>query len=79
MGASDAVVKAYADQFAAEMEKFLNARAHEIVGGGMVLIIMSGVPDGVLTHDVGIVIDFLTCILMDIVKEVISYIFILKL
>ncbi|XP_057765021.1 loganic acid O-methyltransferase-like [Salvia miltiorrhiza] len=68
-GASDAVAKAYADQFEEDMEVFLKARGEEIVGGGMVIIIMPGVPDGLLTHDVGIAITFLGCILMDMVKE----------
>ncbi|KAH6817144.1 hypothetical protein C2S51_000747 [Perilla frutescens var. frutescens] len=67
--ASDAVVKAYADQFEEDMEVFLKARGEEIVGGGLIIMIMPGVPDGVITHDVGIAITFLGCILMDMVAE----------
>lgn len=66
------VAEAYADQFEEDMELFLRARGEEIVKGGMVIIIMPGVADGVLTHDVGIAITFLGCILMDMVKEVID-------
>ncbi|XP_047940321.1 loganic acid O-methyltransferase-like isoform X2 [Salvia hispanica] len=68
-GASDAVVEAYADQFEEDMGVFLRSRAEEIVEGGIVIIIMPGVDDGVVTHDVGIAITFLGCILMDMVKE----------
>ncbi|KAL8040529.1 hypothetical protein ABFX02_10G104400 [Erythranthe guttata] len=68
-GASDAVVGAYADQFEKDMQVFLTARAEEIVGGGMVVILMPGVPDGGVTHDVGIALTFLGSILMDMVEE----------
>ena len=65
------MVEAYADQFEEDMGVFLRSRAEEIVEGGIVIIIMPGVDDGVVTHDVGIAITFLGCILMDMVKEVI--------
>ncbi|KAL7137578.1 hypothetical protein ABFS83_10G102100 [Erythranthe nasuta] len=68
-GASDAVVEAYAGQYEKDMQAFLTARAEEIVGGGMVVILMPGVPDGGLTHDVGIALTFLGSILMDMVNE----------
>ncbi|KAG6411666.1 hypothetical protein SASPL_129750 [Salvia splendens] len=61
--------RAYADQFEEDMGVFLRARAEEIVEGGIVIVIMPGVDDGVVTHDVGIAITFLGCILMDMVKE----------
>ncbi|KAK6158989.1 hypothetical protein DH2020_006303 [Rehmannia glutinosa] len=68
-GAPEAVVRAYANQFEEDMVMFLNARSQEIVGGGMIVILMPGVPDGVLTHDVGIALTFLGSILMDMVQE----------
>ncbi|KAI3443709.1 hypothetical protein Pfo_000374 [Paulownia fortunei] len=68
-GAPDAVKRAYANQFNMDMEMFLRARAQEIAPGGMIVILMPGVPDGVLTHDVGIAITFLGSILMEMVKE----------
>ncbi|GLU02669.1 hypothetical protein SLE2022_199100 [Rubroshorea leprosula] len=43
--APDEVVNAYASQFGKDMKKFLDARAKEIVVGGMMTIIMPGIPD----------------------------------
>ncbi|GFP95945.1 probable S-adenosylmethionine-dependent methyltransferase at5g38780 [Phtheirospermum japonicum] len=68
-GAPEAVVRAYTNQFEEDMAAFLRARSQEMAAGGMVVILMPGVPDGVLTHDVGIAITFLGSILMDMVKE----------
>lgn len=67
----DAVVEAYMKQFEEDMGAFLRARAEEMAGGGMVVIITPGVPDGGLVHDVGVALTFLGSILMDMVKEVI--------
>ncbi|KAK2978452.1 hypothetical protein RJ640_023710 [Escallonia rubra] len=44
---SDEVANAYAAQFQKDMKIFLNARAKEIVVGGMIILIMPGLPDGV--------------------------------
>ncbi|XWS69495.1 hypothetical protein CRYUN_Cryun04dG0183900 [Craigia yunnanensis] len=44
--APNQVVHAYASQFAKDMEDFLNARAKELVIGGMMIIIMPGIPNG---------------------------------
>ncbi|KAL3616820.1 hypothetical protein CASFOL_039214 [Castilleja foliolosa] len=68
-GVSEAVVRVYEKQFEDDMGTFLRARSREMVSGGMMVILMPGVPDGVLTHDVGIAITFLGDILMDMVKE----------
>ncbi|XP_038994259.1 loganic acid O-methyltransferase-like [Hibiscus syriacus] len=43
--ASDEVVRAYAAQFAKDMDDFLCARATEIVSGGMMVISMLGIPN----------------------------------
>ncbi|XP_073057660.1 loganic acid O-methyltransferase-like [Primulina eburnea] len=69
-GARNEVVGAYAAQFDEDMDVFLNARGEEIVKGGMIVIIMPGVPDGgTVTHDVGVAFSFLESILIDMVKE----------
>ena len=44
---SDKVVEAYAAQYAKDMECFLNARAQEVVCGGLVAIIVPGRPNGI--------------------------------
>lgn len=44
--AADEVVKAYRDQFGRDMEKFLEARATEIVSGGLLVVGMCGIPKG---------------------------------
>ncbi|XP_057764883.1 loganic acid O-methyltransferase-like [Salvia miltiorrhiza] len=67
-GASDAVVKAYADQFERDMENFLRARAEEIVAGGMIIIVVPGVPDGVVDYD-SLYFGFLESLLADMVTE----------
>lgn len=69
-GAPEAVVRAYENQFDKDMEKFLEARAQEIVAGGIMVILVAGVYEGALTHAVGICLTFLGSILMDMVKEV---------
>lgn len=40
------MVKAYVDQFDRDMEKFLEARAQEIVSGGLLVVGMCGIPQG---------------------------------
>ncbi|XP_051150185.1 loganic acid O-methyltransferase-like [Andrographis paniculata] len=67
--APEPVVKAYAKQYEKDMDAFLRARAKEMVPGGVIVVVMPGVRDGVLKHDVGIAIDFLGSILMDMVRE----------
>ncbi|CAN6577857.1 unnamed protein product [Malus baccata var. baccata] len=43
---TDEVLKAYEAQYALDMECFLNARAQEIVYGGLMVLIIIGRPDG---------------------------------
>ncbi|KAL8492045.1 hypothetical protein ACS0TY_023602 [Phlomoides rotata] len=68
-GAPEKVVKAYVDQYEEDMGVFLGARGEEIVGGGVIVILMPGVPHGLLTHDIGIALTFLESLLIDLVKE----------
>lgn len=42
--AAEEVVKAYEEQFGRDMEKFLEARAKEIVSGGLLVVGMCGIP-----------------------------------
>ncbi|XP_059451292.1 loganic acid O-methyltransferase-like [Corylus avellana] len=44
--ASDDVWEAYSAQFAKDIESFLNARAQELVSGGLMALIISCLPDG---------------------------------
>ncbi|XP_051150579.1 loganic acid O-methyltransferase-like [Andrographis paniculata] len=67
--APEPVVKAYAKQYEKDIDAFLRARAKEMVPGGVIVMLMPGVCDGVLRHDIGVSIDFLGSILMDMVKE----------
>lgn len=71
-GASDEVVNAYAAQFVKDMGIFLNARAQEIVQGGMMVLIIPGIPDEVHHSELpaGILFNFLGSSLADMVKEV---------
>lgn len=73
-GAGKEVVNAYAAQFAEDMGNFLNARAEEIVRGGMMVIVMPGIPDGMPYSQLttGIMYDFMASIFMDMAKEVSS-------
>ncbi|BFG30535.1 hypothetical protein CerSpe_168090 [Prunus speciosa] len=44
---ADQVVKAYTTQYAKDMECFLNARAQEIVRGGLMAFVVPGRPNGI--------------------------------
>ncbi|CAK9177073.1 LAMT/FAMT [Ilex paraguariensis] len=70
IGASDEVMSAYAAQFEKDMEIFLNARAKEIIDGGMMVIIMPGLPDDIHHSELpaGILFNFLGSSLMDMVN-----------
>ncbi|GMI63412.1 hypothetical protein like AT1G15125 [Hibiscus trionum] len=46
-GIETEVGKAFASQFENDMESFLNARAEELVNGGLIVIVMGGIPDGI--------------------------------
>ncbi|KAL4324714.1 hypothetical protein GQ457_11G005220 [Hibiscus cannabinus] len=45
-GIETEVAKAFATQFENDMGTFLNARAEELVSGGLIVILMGGIPDG---------------------------------
>lgn len=70
--ASDDVANAYAAQFSKGIEMFLNARAKEIVVGGMVALTMLGLPNGVHRSEfpMNALFDFLGSNLMDMVNSV---------
>ncbi|KAL3502064.1 hypothetical protein ACH5RR_036513 [Cinchona calisaya] len=70
-GASNEVVNAYASQFEKNMESFLKARATEIVSGGVVVIIMPGIPAGVRYSElpIGILFNFIGSCLLDMANE----------
>lgn len=70
--APEEVTQAYADQFAKDIEKFLNARAKEVVSGGMVVIIMPGIPSAMPHRQLpnGLLFDLMASALMDMVQSV---------
>ncbi|XP_059649240.1 loganic acid O-methyltransferase-like [Cornus florida] len=69
--ASEEVANAYAAQFRKDMKMFLNARAKEIVAGGMMVVLMPGCPDDIhySQRSAGLMFDFLGSTLMDMVNE----------
>ncbi|XP_027361372.1 farnesoic acid carboxyl-O-methyltransferase-like [Abrus precatorius] len=69
--ASKAVVDAYAAQFAKDAGNFLDARAAELVPGGMLVIVMQGVPNGMPYSDIinGMLYDSMGSILIELSKE----------
>ncbi|KAI9379631.1 hypothetical protein POPTR_017G121800v4 [Populus trichocarpa] len=69
-GLKKEVTKAYSAQFQSDMNTFLNARAQEIVGGGLMVIIMAGLPDGIFMSQagVGMYYDLLGSCLVDMAK-----------
>ncbi|KAJ4821912.1 hypothetical protein Tsubulata_017059 [Turnera subulata] len=70
-GHSQEVVKAYSAQFQRDMEQFLNARGREIVGGGLLIFTLLGVPDGGLFSQnySGLFFDTLGSCLVDMLQE----------
>ncbi|XVF03024.1 hypothetical protein REPUB_Repub04eG0224800 [Reevesia pubescens] len=64
------VLIAYATQFAEDLDNFLNARALEIVSGGMMVIIGSSIPDGMPHSQVvnGLMYNCMASILMNMAK-----------
>jgi indole-3-acetate O-methyltransferase len=71
-GTAKEVAKAYSAQFKTDMDNFLNARAQEIIGGGLMVIIICGLPDGILMSQTvaGICIELLGSCLIDMAKLV---------
>ncbi|KAH0990899.1 hypothetical protein GBA52_002382 [Prunus armeniaca] len=69
--APNEVIEAYACQFAEDMERFLNARAKELVPQGMMVMIMTGIPKGMPHSQIptGMLYDSISSSLMDMAKE----------
>ncbi|KAI3793612.1 hypothetical protein L1987_36232 [Smallanthus sonchifolius] len=70
-GAEKEVVVAYRQQYERDMCGFLNARAEEVVCGGLVVVLVPGRPNGV-THSkcIGnVLFEVLGCCLSDMAKE----------
>ncbi|XP_059649783.1 loganic acid O-methyltransferase-like isoform X2 [Cornus florida] len=69
--ASEEVANAYAAQFTEDMKNFLNARAKEIVAGGMMVVLMAGLSDDIHYSQLsaGRQFDFIGSTLMDMVNE----------
>ncbi|XP_051127232.1 loganic acid O-methyltransferase-like [Andrographis paniculata] len=69
-GAGQAVRQAYSDQYAADMEAFLTARATELVPGGLMAVVVLGFPDGVVSSDssIGKAFDILGSCLCDMAR-----------
>ena len=69
-GSSDAVARAYEDQFEEDMEVFFRCRAQEIAAGGLRLFNMAVVPSKDVQHRIASLFTFIESILIDMVKEV---------
>ncbi|KAJ4707014.1 S-adenosylmethionine-dependent methyltransferase [Melia azedarach] len=69
-GSVKEVVEAYSAQFKNDMESFLNARAQELVPGGLMVIVLPGLPDGIPMSQTieGQFYDFLRSCLIDVAK-----------
>nr|TKR63774.1 hypothetical protein D5086_0000321590 [Populus alba] len=67
----DKVVDAYSSQFAKDMEIFLDARAKELVAGGMLVMTMPSQPNGIpcCQTGMGMMIDYLESCFLDMVNE----------
>ncbi|PKI67123.1 hypothetical protein CRG98_012451, partial [Punica granatum] len=65
------VVEAYRAQFTEDLGRFLDARAKELVSGGMVVVIMPGIPEGMPHHRLpaGIMADLMASSFLDMVKD----------
>ncbi|KAG8633874.1 loganic acid O-methyltransferase isoform X1 [Manihot esculenta] len=70
-GASDEVLKAYAERWAEDLNNFLNARAEEIMPGGTLIVIMPSIPDGMPYSELanGILYSCFESILLDMAKK----------
>ncbi|XP_027177833.1 probable S-adenosylmethionine-dependent methyltransferase At5g37990 [Coffea eugenioides] len=72
-GAKKKVLEAYASQFAKDLESFLNARAHELVDGGLMALVIPAVPDAIRESQTTIVtekeFEVLGSCLMDLAKK----------
>ncbi|KDP38137.1 hypothetical protein JCGZ_04780 [Jatropha curcas] len=65
------VLKAYARQWAEDFNDFLNARAKEIVPGGLLIVVMPSIPDGMPYSQLanGILFNCLESILVDMARR----------
>lgn len=70
--APEEVLKAYANQFGREMGNFLKARADEVVSGGLMVLIFSGIEKEIPISYIamGILYDYMACVLLELAKEV---------
>lgn len=70
-GACSDVVRAYSDQFEKDMGVVISARAEEMVRGGIMFLIMPGIPQGLSHSDLpsGVLFNFLGYSLMDLANE----------
>ncbi|KAL6552467.1 hypothetical protein OROHE_007831 [Orobanche hederae] len=71
VGDDEGITNAYSRQFAADLFKFLDARAQELVPGGLVMLVLPARPDGVQHSRVllSIMIGMIGECLMDLAKE----------
>ncbi|KAJ6768837.1 CARBOXYL METHYLTRANSFERASE putative-RELATED [Salix koriyanagi] len=69
--AGEEVLRAYAAQWADDLSSFLNARAREIVPGGIVVIVTHSIPDGMEYSELanGMMYNCMASILLDIAKR----------
>ncbi|CAN0877029.1 Loganic acid O-methyltransferase, partial [Linum grandiflorum] len=72
VGACDAVLEAYKEQWRRDIGRFLAARATEVVGGGMVVVVTPSLPDGMDYRMLanGIMFDCMGSILMELAHSV---------
>ncbi|RID55398.1 hypothetical protein BRARA_G02664 [Brassica rapa] len=70
-GFNEAVKKAYLDQYSADTKNLLDARAEEIIPGGLMLLFGSGLRDGVKMSETakGMVLDFIGASLNDLAQQ----------
>ncbi|KAH1131072.1 hypothetical protein J1N35_002450 [Gossypium stocksii] len=70
-GIEKEVTKAYVAQFEKDMESFLNGRGEELVNGGLMVILMGGVPNGIpLSHTaIGKFYDLFGSCLLDLTNK----------
>ncbi|GFP86249.1 probable S-adenosylmethionine-dependent methyltransferase at5g38780 [Phtheirospermum japonicum] len=72
VGHNEEVTNAYLRQFATDLVKFLDARAQELVPGGLVMLILPARPDGAPHSQIvlSVMMDMIGDCLMDLAREV---------
>ncbi|KAJ4884081.1 S-adenosyl-L-methionine-dependent methyltransferases superfamily protein [Raphanus sativus] len=70
-GFNEAVKRAYLNQYSADTKNLLDARAEELVPGGLMLLLGSGLRDGVKMSETvkGMVMDFMGASLSDLAQQ----------